>query len=66
MVTRETAFIVNGCERCGGSLRGEMDDLRCFNCGRQPERYADPELMAMLRASDRRAYRHINGVYIAG
>ncbi len=63
MVTRETAFVLNGCERCGGSLRGEADDLHCFNCGRQSEPYADPELTALLRASERRAFRHINGVY---
>ncbi len=63
MVTRETTFIAKGCERCGGALRGEPGDLRCFNCGHEPTPTVDPEVMA-TRASDRRIRRRIDGDFV--
>ena len=66
MVTRETAFIPGGCDRCGGALCGELGEVCCFNCGWDPSAQMTPEIMALAREPTRHVSRRINGVFDSG
>ena len=65
MITRETTFVASGCKRCGGALRGDVDEVRCFNCGYEPMPDVPPEIL-VAQARQRAVARYINGVYVAG